>query len=322
MAEDFGAFVDSPVASDTGYARMQRRYAPDGVVQDGPDAGGQLTVTGTATSQLTISSGYAHVGGWFYRTDTSVTVNVDPNPSSAARRDLVVIRADTGEAACYPHIITGTPGSSTWPTPTRDPSGVWDVVLARVTVQGGSAVVAPADVDTTVREWTVPSGAIPCTSTSRPVDPFEGMTICETDTGRVLVHVDGAWRTVADTGYPTSWQPITLRAGFTTPGHGRTPSWRWLAPNRVELRGTISRSGGGPLPSADYYARVPTQARPEAMHRQAVATESRNSAGTYGSTARLDVASTGTTSHLPGQLVGFHAHGPHWIALDGVVYDL
>lgn len=321
MAEDYGAFVNSPVASDTGYARMMRRYTTDGVVQDGPDAGGQLTVTGNATSELTIAAGYAIVGGWFYRTDTPVTIPVSPNGSSSPRRDLVVIRADTTVGECFPHIITGTPGG-TWPTPTRNPNGVWDTVLARTTVQGGSAVVTPADVDTSVREWTVPAGAVPCASTARPSSPFEGMLISETDTNRVLVRVGGTWRTVAETEYPTSWQELPLRAGYEHPGHGGRPQWRWVRPGTVELRGTISRSNGAGIPTATYIARLPTAARPGANRRYVGA----SAAHTTGAWVRMEVRSTsqGVNSTNAGRIFVYTdgSHSPIWVSLDGWQYDI
>lgn len=318
MAEDYGAFVGSPVASDTGYARMQRRYTTDGVVQNGPDAAGQLTVTGNATSQLTIAPGYAVVGGWFYRADTPVTVDVPPNGSSSPRRDLVTIRADTGASACHPHIIEGTPGG-TWPTPTLNPNGVWDTVLARVTVQGGSAVVTGADVDTTVREWTVPSGAVPCTSTSRPASPFEGMLISETDTGRVMVRFGGSWRVVSDTDYPTAWQPITLRAGYSTPSHGTSPQWRWAARGEVELIGTIERNSGV-IPSGAYIATVPSQAAPPALRRHIGAAHALST----GNSVRLEVTSPSSSTWAPGRIVSYRTsnYSPTWVALDGWRYPV
>lgn len=318
MAEDYGPFVDSPVASDTGYARMTRRYTTDGVVQDGPDSGGQLTITGNATSELTMASGYANVGGWFYRTDTPVPIPVPANSSSAPRRDMVVIRADTGEGACYPHIITGTPGGS-WPGPVRNPAGVWDTVLSRHTVQGGSAVVTPADVDTSVREWTVPSGAIPCTSGSRPRAPFEGMMISEADTGRVMVHFDGSWRVVGDTGYPTAWQPLALRSGYSTPSHGSTPSWRWAARGEVELTGTIQRNSGA-IPSGAYIATVPSQCVPPSLRRHVGAAHLVSG----GYSVRMEVTSPHSSTWAAGRIVPYRlaAYQPSWVALDGWRYHL
>lgn len=318
MAEESGVFVGTPLASDTAHARLVRRHAPDGVVASGPDAGDQLTVTANTTSQLTLGSGFALSGGWFYRADAPVSVSIPPNAASQPRRDLVVIRADTALGACYPHIITGTPGSTSWPGPVRSPAGTWDTALARYTIAGGSAVVGPGAVDLSVRQWTAPAGAVPCVSAARPPSPWDGMLIAETDTGRVLVYLAGVWRTVHDTGFPTPWQDLEMRAGYRTPSHGNSPTWRFKEPGRVELRGTIERTNGGALPSGEHYARVPAAGRRDAWWRQPIACESRGGIATM----RIDVVSTSAGISEAGRLVGYSSHDPRWLALDGMSYDL
>ncbi len=151
------------------------------------------------------------------------------------------MRADPQTDQATAFIIPGSAGSGTAPAPTREGAGVWDVVLAVITVAGGSSVVMPGDVDTSVREYTSPSGAVPCLPSNRPPVPHRGMVCFETDTGRVLVWSGSSWATVADTEYPTDWQPITLRSRYLSPPHGYSPSWRWVRSGTVELRGTIAR---------------------------------------------------------------------------------
>lgn len=321
MAEDYGAFVDSPIASDISLARLHRRWGVDGVVADGPDAMDSLEVTANSTSQVSVGSGYAVVGGWFYRTDTSVNVNVPSNGSGSSRRDLLVVRADPEEDEAYLHIREGTPGSGEFPPPVLDPAGPWDLPLARITVAGGSSVIAPGDVEDT-RRWTAPTGAVPCTSSRRPLSPHEGMIIDETDTGRVAVYRSGSWRTVAETSYPTSWQAINLGTGWRNYGTaGRHPSWRFLAPGRVELRGTAESTRSAGATDPDIIGRLPVSARPGAFSYQTISVGRKNGFVT----ARLSVASTGTTVYLPGQLVLFgntSSQRPDWVSLDGVMYDL
>ncbi|WP_435112015.1 hypothetical protein [Nocardiopsis synnemataformans] len=321
MAEEYGVFTTSPITADTSYARLMRRHAPDGAVASGPDAGSQLTLTANASSQLTLGTGYAMVGGWWYRTDAPVPITVPPNAASQPRRDLVVIRADTAAAGCYPHIIQGTPGSSSWPAPTRDPSGTWDVVLGRYTIAGGSAVVAPGDLDLSVRQWTTPTGAIPCTSQARPPDPWPGMLIAETDTGQVRVFLGDVWRLVSDTSYPTDWVPVVLAAGYGTPGHGHAPEVRWDAPGIIRMRGRIGRNGGQPIPNGDVIARVPAFARVTETQGWAVPSTSRRggTASTRGNTSRLELQS-GVSSPTSGQLILFTEYDPDWASLDGITY--
>ncbi|WP_160050786.1 hypothetical protein [Nocardiopsis sp. FR4] len=312
--------MNSPIASDIALARLHRRWGADGVVADGPDALDRLTVTGAGTSQITIAPGYCVVGGWFYRTDSPISLNVAPNEGAQPRRDLVVIRANTAENACFPHIIQGTPGGST-PTPTRDPSGRWDLPLAEYTIAGQSAVVSSSDVNTAVRQWTAPTGAVPCTSGARPAFPHEGMLIYETDTGRVALW-SGNWITVSETRYPTPWQPLLLRSGYSQPNHGQSPAWRWDAPDVVRLRGRIDRSNGDAIPHRAYVARVPAEARPRELQSMAVTTTHRrgSTASTRGVTSRLEIhpASRDTA----GRLFLWTIYNPSWVGLDGVTYAL
>ncbi|GAA4911212.1 hypothetical protein [Streptomonospora salina] len=319
MAEEYGVFTDTPIAVDTSYARLGRRHAADGVVPTGPDAGAHLAVTADTTSELTLAPGYAIVGGWFYRTDTPVPVPVPANTASSVRRDLVTIRADTTAGTCQPHIIEGTPGSSSWPAPVRDPAGTWDTVLARYTIAGGAAVVSPGDVDRSVRQWTVPSGAIPCDSGARPPNPWEGMLIYESDTSRVRVFHAGGWRTVSDLGYPTAWEPLTMGAGYSNYGStGSAPEGRMLAPTRAELRGTIE-ADDGTINQGAIIARVPSAMRPRNYVRHmAAGYDEGDHVG-----MRLDIVSRSTVAFTPGQIrvIRPDNYQPSWVSLDGIVYE-
>lgn len=322
MAEESGVFVGTPLASDTAHARLLRRHSPDGVVASGPDAGDQLTLTANTTSQLTLGTGFALSGGWFYRTDAPVPLSVPPNGDSQPRRDLVVIRADTALGACYPHIITGTPGSTSWPSPTRSPAGTWDTVLGRYTIAGGTAVVSPGDLDLSVRQWTAPAGAIPCVSTARPPSPWDGMLITETDTGRVLVYLAGVWQVVQDTRYPGPWANIPLASGFTSyrtrpGGVGYAPRYRLVEDgNRVRLRGIVARSNGGDFTDLFYtIATMPAGFRPnEGVYHVGASTQS---SAQYTQTCRWEIHPNGT---LRVYLISSYA--PHWLSLDGFEYDL
>ncbi len=71
MAESFGVFAEQPLATDTGLAALHRRWSVDGIVPDGPDAAQALEVIADGTSRVSLAPGFALVGGWFYRTDTS-----------------------------------------------------------------------------------------------------------------------------------------------------------------------------------------------------------------------------------------------------------
>ncbi|MGW5877795.1 hypothetical protein ACWFMI_14765 [Nocardiopsis terrae] len=310
--------MNSPIASDIALARLHRRWGVDGVVADGPDALDRLTVTGSGTSQVVLAPGYCVVGGWFYRTDSPIALNITPNEGSQPRRDLVVIRAHTAESACFPHIIRGTPGGSV-PQPVRDPSGKWDLPLAEYTIAGHSAVVASSDVSTAVRQWTAPTGAVPCTSGARPAFPHEGMLIYETDTGRVSLWA-GRWIAVSETRYPTAWEPLLLRSGYSQPDHGQAPAWRWDSPDVVRLRGRIGRSNGNAIPHQEYVARLPAEARPRELQSMAVTSTSRRGStpSIRGTTSRLEIHPTRWST--AGRLLLWTDYNPSWVGLDGVSF--
>lgn len=323
VAELSGVFADSPLDAAEDLARLLRQFAPSGVVTTTgmaapTDLGQELTVTGTGTGLITIGTGYALVGGYWYRITVPITRAVAPNPAGQARRDLVVVRADPQADTATVTILPGTPGSGTPPAPTREGAGVWDVVLAVITIAGGSTVVAPGDVDTRVREYTAPSGAVPCLSTHRPPVPHRGLVALETDTGTLIIWTGTGWAPIADTRHPTDWQTLELRSGYRSASHGYTPGWRFTDRGRVELRGTLERTNGAALPSGEHYARVPAAARPPAWRRYAVACESRSGVAVM----RMDVVSLNSTGALPGQLVGYSSHSPRWTCLDGITYDV
>ncbi|MFE7462426.1 hypothetical protein ACWFMI_24555 [Nocardiopsis terrae] len=322
MAEHSGVFADSDLDTAEDLARWYRQFAPSGVVTTGVDAGQQMEVTANGTGLITIGTGYAIVGGYWHRISVPITRGIQANTSGQPRQDLVVVRADPQADEATVMILPGSPGASAPPSPERNPLGVWDMVLASITVAGGSTVVAPGDVDLRPCEFTAPGGAVPCLSTHRPPSPFEGMLISETDTGRVRVRVGETWRTVSDTEYPKDWQVIDLRAGFEYAGSGARPQWRWVRPGTVELRGTIARSNGAGISSNLYVGRLPSEARPNANRRYLGASAAHGT----GAWVRMEVRSTyqGVHSTNAGRIWVYTdgTHSPAWVSLDGWFYDV
>ena len=91
-----------------------------------PSEGGNLTVTETSPSsrRVQISTGgaiYKSPAGKTigYRVSETFSVPIDPNPSSANRTDLVVVRYrySTTSALATIEIVKGTPGSGAPSTP-------------------------------------------------------------------------------------------------------------------------------------------------------------------------------------------------------------
>ena len=71
--------------------------------------------------------------------DTDVVKPVAANPSGQTRIDLATLRLDRSTWTVRAHIIQGTPGGGT-PAAKQDPgpTGQWDLVLARITIPGGT----------------------------------------------------------------------------------------------------------------------------------------------------------------------------------------
>ncbi|MFV2198469.1 hypothetical protein [Nocardiopsis sp. LOL_012] len=325
MAELSGVFADSPLDTAETLARLFRQFAPSGVVpagagvSDPTDPGDELEVTADGTGIITIGTGYALVGGYWYQATTPITRPVAANASGQERHDLVVVRADPQAGAASVLILPGTPGAGTPPSPAREGAGVWDVVLAVVTVAGNSAVVVPAGVDTRPREYTASAGAVSCRSTHRPATPQQGMLIYETDTHRVLTWSGGTWRRVSETAYPSIWMPILHRVGYGYPGHGHSPQWRWDAPGLVRLQGRVGNLRGS-ISNGEYVARLPSQARPRELQAFAVASTSRRGStpDERGAMSRLEILDRDRAG--AGRLVVYTPYDPTWIDLSGVTF--
>src|SRR5690606_9844719 len=150
VAEEYGVFTTSPTATETAAARLFRRFAPSGVVPPGAghgiDGGDALAVTADGTAGVTVGSGYAIVGGYWYRNTEPLKKAIIPNPGGQSRWDRLVVRADPAEDQCSLEWLEGTPGSSSPPDPTRTTDGIWEEPLCRVLLAPGATSVAPEEV--------------------------------------------------------------------------------------------------------------------------------------------------------------------------------
>ncbi len=299
------------------FRKLLRAAVPSGVVPQ-PGGGPDLRVLRTSDGDAAVSPGFAVVEGYGVEVDDLVPLEVSLNTATGARVDRAVLRLDRSGRTIGPHVIEGTPatGSNTPQAPalTRT-DGVWDLPLARWT-RGplGGAIGTIVD----ERLFSAAAGAVASTSDHRHSALQVGGLSWETDTRRLTVYDGGSHQTLVDANHPDVWRPLTLRSGYERSTSGFAPSWRWLRPGTIELRGTIRRANGAVLPHNSHYARVPTEARPRAWVRTVGACESRGGVASM----RLEVASVNATGVLPGQIVGFHSHSPRWLALDGFVYDV
>ncbi|AXH47313.1 hypothetical protein SEA_EDEN_18 [Microbacterium phage Eden] len=136
-----------------------------------------------------------------------------PAANTSARVDLVVLRLDYGANTIGPAIRTGTPGSSTPPSPVWGVSGVYEIPLATVAVGANVTTINTGNL-TDLRRWTGPTTGV-WTTASRPTTPLSFGH--NTTLGRWEFTLDG-----------TTWSPIG-----------------YVDLNSAQVTGTLPMANGG-----------------------------------------------------------------------------
>lgn len=147
MAEVSNPHTDQ-VWPESRWRQAGRKFFATGVLAGddnelAPSDGGALDVA--------VDTGRAFVDGEQYVNTTSTTVTLDAADPSNDRIDLVVVEYDpdgaaAGEGTVRLDKVTGTPASSpTAPTPTQSDAGIYQYVLAEVTVPAGSSSLGNID---------------------------------------------------------------------------------------------------------------------------------------------------------------------------------
>lgn len=292
------------------------RFSLAAATQDGVDRAFGSALSATVSSDtIVIGVGRGVASGYGFAVDVPEPVAIPTNSSALPRAYRLVARLDVAAHQVTPHVLVGTAGSSPQLPALTQTDAIYDVPLWSCRRAGGGGGISQL---TDERVYLNPAGAVACTSTSRPANPQPGTMLYETDTGRIVYYHAGQWVTAADGSYPGPWTPLALRTSrYTGHTNGFTPSWRWLAPGRVELRGAITRTTDAPIISGDYVAVLPDAARPGGFVRFAVGSERRDG----GATARAEVRSKNAGPE-EGQITIWHGYDPHWVALDGIAFDI
>lgn len=174
--------------TDAEYERVAARFSDDGVY--GSPADGQVVTTGAGLTVTVRPGVYASVRGHAWTSGTTgATLAIAPNASGQTRTDRVVLRLDRSAWTVRSVVLEGTPGSGA-PDLTRNTgdTGVYEVLLAAVTVLSGAASVS-----VTRAELYVGSRTRPCTSTTLPLSPAPGEQALETDTGILRMWTGSTW---------------------------------------------------------------------------------------------------------------------------------
>jgi hypothetical protein len=125
-----------------------KRFYASGVPFRALDAASWL-VTSVTTSSLTvtIAPGVAECCGVYDTSTAASTLVLTANGSGSTRLDAVVARWTWGAGANVSFaVITGTPGSASPPTLTRNPGVVYEALLAVVSVTNGVGSLPPGSV--------------------------------------------------------------------------------------------------------------------------------------------------------------------------------
>ncbi|MFE7535184.1 hypothetical protein ACFU67_13040 [Streptomyces rhizosphaericola] len=205
MAEFSAPFDGSPIATQSQWSRMARRWGQDGVHAADPDST-MLKVAGNGTGNVTLQTGEAFVNGFYYLNDAVKNIAVTPNAGTVARVDLVVLRASMSAKSVVAAYKTG--GSSA-PTLAADEDGVYEIPLAQCTVAAGSSVVTAVNV--LDRRWFTDSGATPSLPGARRPS-VRGRLL--TEGGRLYIGDGAGWQWIGSPGveegtYTPQWSAGT-----------------------------------------------------------------------------------------------------------------
>jgi hypothetical protein len=130
--------------SETQFSLWARNIG-EGVVND---KGQELEPFGDSSGMVVkVRSGQALVRGHYYENTAEESLTIAAADLSNPRIDRVVLRLDPTANTCLLTVIQGTPASSpTAPALTQTESGIYDLLLANVTVPAAAVAISPANV--------------------------------------------------------------------------------------------------------------------------------------------------------------------------------
>ncbi|MFI6337847.1 hypothetical protein [Streptomyces sp. NPDC050535] len=177
--------------NDTEYEAMAGRFSDDGV--DGAPTDTAVVSAGTGLTVNVRADAHASVRGHAWTSGPStVALAVGANSSGSTRVDRVVLRLDRSTWTVRAVVKAGTPGAGAPPlTQQTGDTGVYEVLLAGVTVLNGAAAVS-----VTRAETYIGARIRPALSSHRNPNPVVGEMCLETDTGRIRAWNGDAWTIV------------------------------------------------------------------------------------------------------------------------------
>ncbi|MEU0098268.1 hypothetical protein [Streptomyces sp. NPDC006267] len=206
MAEFSAPFDGSPIATQSQWSRMARRWGLDGVHASDP-ADTALKVTGNGTGNVSLGVGEAFVNGFYYTNDAPTAIPITANAGSVARIDTVLLRASMSSKTVRVFYKTG--GTSA-PTLASDENGDYEIPLAQCTVAAGSSVVTAINV--LDRRWFTDQGAAPSIPGARRPSRRNQLLV---EDGRLYVGDGATWKWLASPGVEEGTYTPQWSAGST-----------------------------------------------------------------------------------------------------------
>lgn len=186
--------------TEDGWRQFARHFRGDGVIRN---QGSEFRALGDSTGmQVKVPSGECWIRGQWGTSTATKTLAISTAHASLQRLDLVILRNDFVNNRIELDVLTGTPGSSSFPSVTQN-TVKWEIQLAQVTVPAAAVTISSGNVralpvftDGSAR-YTVDSGyQVLTNNTHTPID-FDVATFDSSEIGR-----------------PTLYQWKILRPGF------------------------------------------------------------------------------------------------------------
>lgn len=191
--------ADGREIDEIDYEALEGLPGDDGVIGD-PTGAAPVYADGSGMQVFVLAGTTGRIRGFGWAAgDEDVPLSIAANSSGSTRLDRVVLRLDRSTWQVRAVILQGTPGAgATVLTQDKGPTGVWEELLATVTVASGASAITAGNVSARLRYL----GARPSlvrSGTTVPT-PYRGEMAWSAD-GTVKVWDGTEWRTVyEDTG--------------------------------------------------------------------------------------------------------------------------
>ncbi|MFH8346792.1 hypothetical protein [Streptomyces sp. NPDC018045] len=207
---------------------------------------------------IELKPGAAWVGGFYYKSDSILTVDVEANPTENPRKDTIVIRTDVVKGCANIVVVKGQPSKSPIaPRPQRIAGQRWEMVLHEVTAPAKDGAITLLN----VAPYDMPARIATPWNTRVTADYhdtghfFYDMDSNNNDTQYEAFNGRDGYMVTRHLGKARTYTPQIVNTGKLPSGILYRGLWRWIAPNTVhfsiDIENTsntdVKQSGTGPL---------------------------------------------------------------------------